>query len=54
MMYSEIALFYRTKTLVALHAGAVQPNPSTKGINDFPGKPIFFQKPFRIKNKSGR
>ncbi len=33
--------FLEDKTLVALTAGAVQPKPKAKGINDFPGSPIF-------------
>ena len=36
--------FLLDKTLQALHAGAVQPNPNIKGINDFPGNPNFFKK----------
>jgi len=35
--------FLEDKTLVALTAGAVQPKPKAKGINDFPGRPIFLK-----------
>ncbi|GAH03737.1 hypothetical protein ES703_101359 [subsurface metagenome] len=35
--------FLDDKILVALVAGAVQPKPNAKGINDFPGSPSFLK-----------